>query len=498
MSNFWKRGDPLIWVSALCLLILVFMITGMLWIILTKGLGFFWPKEIVQLDLKDGREVIGELHGREEIPHLATSGQHRIQLKVGNRDVYGQDFRWIAEADIRNRTQPKGLVCVERLEYGNMYGRVAQLHRPSSDTTANPSAEAVQEAVGLAQHLRQRVEVLELAVSRAQAPAPDMEAELENLREQHKAHHLTMLLASGTEVELETSQIVRIIWPNDASWFSKLGAYVSRFWEFLTAEPREANMEGGIFPAIFGTVMMVMIMTIVVVPLGVLVAIYLHEYAKEGLFVRLVRIAMNNLAGVPSIVFGMFGLGFFIYFVGGGIDQLFFSDRLPSPTFGTSGILWASLTLALLTLPVVVVSTEEALSAVPIANREGALALAATKLQMLWHVVIPNAMPGILTGLILAVSRGAGEVAPLMITGAVKLAPDLPVDATWPFLHLERKFMHLGFHIFDVGFQSPNVEAAKPMVYTTTLLLILLVLGLNLAAMMIRNRLRKRYRSAAL
>jgi phosphate transport system permease protein len=306
------------------------------------------------------------------------------------------------------------------------------------------------------------------------------------------------MLAGGAEKELLTEDIVRVFWPNDMGWFGGARLYISRFWEFLTAEPREANTEGGIFPAIFGTVTMVMIMTIVVSPLGVLVAVYLREYAKGGLFVRAVRLAMNNLAGVPSIVFGMFGLGFFIYFVGGGIDRIFFSERLPAPTFGTGGVLWASLTLALLTLPVVVVSTEEALAAVPKANRDGALALAATKLQMLRHVVIPNAMPGVLTGMILAISRGAGEVAPLMITGAVKLAPNLPFDATWPFIHLERKFMHLGFYIFDVGFQSPNVEAAKPMVYTTALLLISLALGLNLVAMIIRNRLRKRYRGAAL
>jgi phosphate transport system permease protein len=188
-----------------------------------------------------------------------------------------------------------------------------------------------------------------------------------------------------------------------------------------------------------------------------------------------VRIAVNNLAGVPSIVFGVFGLGFFVYFVGGTIDQLFFSEALPTPTFGTGGILWASLTLSLLTVPVVIVASEEALAAVPRSMREASLAMGATKFQTILRVVLPAAAPGILTGLILAMARGAGEVAPLMLTGVVKLAPELPVDSFLPFFHLDRKFMHLGFHIYDVGFQSPNVEAAKPMVYTTTIFLLVIV-----------------------
>jgi phosphate transport system permease protein len=226
-------------------------------------------------------------------------------------------------------------------------------------------------------------------------------------------------------------------------------------------------------------------------------AVYLNEYARDNAFTAAVRLALANLAGVPSIVFGAFGLGFFVYTVGGGIDRLLFSDSLPTPTFGTGGILWAALTLALLTLPVVVVATEEGLQSVPQAVRDGARALGATRWQTLRRVVLPYATPGILTGAILAVARAAGEVAPLMVTGVVKLAPTLPFDTTPPFLHLDRKFMHLGFHIFDVGFQSPNVEAAKPMVYATVLVLLVLVVVLNLAAIVLRNRLRKRLRGAA-
>jgi phosphate transport system permease protein len=232
-------------------------------------------------------------------------------------------------------------------------------------------------------------------------------------------------------------------------------------------------------------------------PFGVIAAIYLREYAKEGPMVRVVRIAVNNLAGVPSIVYGIFGLGFFVYGVGGVIDEWFFPELLPTPTYGTGGILWASLTLALLTVPVVIVATEEALSSIPKGMREGSLALGSTKWQTVKNVLLPMASPGILTGFILSMSRAAGEVAPLMITGVVKLAPSMPIDGTAPFVHLERKFMHLGFHIYDVGFQSPNVEAARPMVFVTTVVLLLLVILLNITAIVVRNRMRKRYTMGA-
>jgi phosphate transport system permease protein len=242
---------------------------------------------------------------------------------------------------------------------------------------------------------------------------------------------------------------------------------------------------------------MVVMMSLVSVPFGVVAALYLREYAIQGRVVRLVRIAVNNLAGVPSIVFGIFGLGFFVYGIGGRIDRLFFSEALPTPTFGTGGIFWCALTLALLTVPVVVVATEEALAAVPAGMRHASLALGATRWQTVRRVVLPAAAPGILTGLILAMARGTGEVAPLMIVGVVKLAPTLPLDGIFPYLHLDRKIMHLGFHLYDVGFQSPNVEAAIPMVYSTTILLLLIVVALNLTAILVRNHLRRRLFSAA-
>ena len=197
--------------------------------------------------------------------------------------------------------------------------------------------------------------------------------------------------------------------PTGSASLARTGVYASRWKEFLTAEPREANSEGGVFPAIVGTVVMTLLMSLAVVPFGVLAALYLREYARAGVVVSAVRIAINNLAGVPSIVFGVFGLGFFCYIVGGSIDRVFFAESLPNPTFGKGGVLWASLTLALLTLPVVVVATEEALAAVPRSMREGSYACGASKWQTIRRIVLPRAMPGIMTGFILAMARGRGR-----------------------------------------------------------------------------------------
>jgi phosphate transport system permease protein len=301
--------------------------------------------------------------------------------------------------------------------------------------------------------------------------------------------------ASGQVHDVALLDVVRAYQPNAMSLPAKLRQYVAKLWELLWEEPRESNTEGGLFPAIFGTVMLVFLMSVTCFPLGVLAGIYLGEYARQGVLVRLVRIAVNNLAGIPSIVYGIFGLGFFVYGIGGVIDRWFFPDRVEAgvPTYGTGGILWASLTLGLLTVPVVIVSTEEALRTIPRSFREGSYALGATKFQTLVRVLIPMASPGIMTGFILAMARAAGEVAPLMITGVVKLAPSLPMDGQFPFFHPDRKFMHLGFHIYDIGFQSPNVEATKPMVYVTTFLLVLIVLAMSSTAIYLRNRMIKRY-----
>ena len=541
LRTFFRRGDPAIWFTGSGLGICLVMIAGMITVILTNGLGFFWPGSLVRLELRDGEVMMGEVVAREVIPHFGETrtDQHRIQLKVGNRDITGADFRWVDEPAVAERSYPSEALYVERREYGPFIGTATALLRdeqvvaegphetwealqPLIEQAADDRAairELEQDEVGSINYrleqvrLRQRRLELEpdaggadLAAERAalarQGAALEAEyAQVEEaLAERYReASRTTVRLttAGGDEKELPTFDVYRAYRANELTPVRRARVYASRLWEFLTADPRESNTEGGIFPAIFGTVMMVILMSIVAVPFGVLAALYLREYARQGPLVRTVRIAVNNLAGVPSIVFGLFGLGFFVYFVGGSIDQLFYPERLPTPTYGTGGILWASLTLALLTIPVVIVASEEALAAVPRSMREASLATGATKFQTILRVVLPAAAPGVLTGLILAMARGAGEVAPLMITGVVKLAPDLPVDGFFPYLHLERKFMHLGFHIFDVGFQSPNVEAAKPMVYATTVLLLLIVVLLNLTAIVVRTRLRRKYQTSA-
>lgn len=455
-------GELFIWGCGAGLSLSLFMIAGLMVLILINGMGYFWPADLVELTLKDGKHVIGQLAGEDVSP----KGIPRIRMKIGNRDLYGLDYRWINTDQIAERATPADLVMVERREWGNFYGRLKAILK--EDQVVTEGAEDVWKAL------------------------PPLLSQVE-ATEGTTPYSVLLIDANGKEKVLALDQILRVLRPNDLSTVEKVWVYAGNIWTVLTTEPREANTEGGIFPAIFGTVMMVMIMSFIVTPFGVIGALYLREYARQGVIVRTVRIAVNNLAGVPSIVFGVFGLGFFVYGVGGTIDALWFSDRLPTPTFGTGGILWASLTLALLTVPVVIVATEEGLAAVPREYREGSIGLGATKWETIRKVVLPTALPGILTGLILAMARAAGEVAPLMLTGVVKLAPAMPIDGTWPFIHLDRKFMHLGFHIYDVGFQSPNVEAAKPMVFVTTLVLIAVVVTLNLTGIVLRNRMRRKY-----
>ena len=536
-------GESLVWFTASALGLCLLMIGGLIAVIMTNGLGFFWPRPLVQFTLKDGSKRLAEISAHEGIPnpghpdHLVHT---RTLLKVGNRDLLGVDFEWVNDAEVSTRETPAGAWFVERREYGPFLGFPVRLNESGREIASTPEAVALQlrSKLKIAEHDRaairhlerdeigavnMRIEKARLAVktldfkarsSGAQGQKAERaglsalvaeqqriyatrQEELAKMTEKAAAATLVLRSATGEEKELKVLDIYRAYPANTLSWLERVSIYFGRLGGFLRDDPREANTEGGIFPAIFGTVMMVFLMTLVVVPTGVLAALYLREYATQSILVRLVRIAVNNLAGVPSIVFGVFGLGFFVYMIGGGIDRVFYAEALPTPTYGTGGILWASLTLALLTVPVVIVASEEALSAVPRSIREASLALGATKFQTILRVVLPSAAPGILTGLILAMARGAGEVAPLMLTGVVKLAPDLPLDGYFPFFHLDRKFMHLGFHIYDVGFQSPNVEAAKPMVYMTTIFLLLIVVLLNLTAIIVRNRLRRRFQTSA-
>ncbi len=534
---FWKSGDPFIWLTGGALGFSLLMIVALLWIVAVNALGFFWPDRLLMARLSDGTELMGQVRDHEQIPQTADGHdvKYRTQFQVANRDLYGVDFRWINDDLIVDRWYPKEAIYFERLEWGALFGFLSsvsvdgqvvaegfeqswrafqdlhpqtegirhQIERIERQEVGNINYEierlrlrirGIERRENDPQRATERIRPLEQEMAAWQQRYEEIAERLSALYQKNARYEIVVQAAGGKHKNLPLAQVVRAFLPNQLSWSEKAELYATRLWEFVWENPRESNTEGGVFPAIFGTVMMVIIMSIVVVPFGVVAALYLREYARQGPLVRAVRIAVNNLAGVPSIVFGVFGLGFFIYLIGGSIDSFFYEDALPTPTYGTGGILWASLTLALLTVPVVIVATEESLSAIPREWREGSLALGATKWETLRKIVIPGALPGILTGAILAMARGAGEVAPLMITGVVKLAPNLPLDGHWPFFHLDRKFMHLGFHIYDVGFQSPNVEAAKPMVFMTTLLLIGIVIALNLTAIMVRNRLRSKLR----
>jgi len=528
MKKFWRIGEPCVWATAACLAATLLIGAILFIVIMINGLGVFWPSTLVQANLEDGSALLGEVIKREEVP---GGKEHRLQFKIGNRDLNGLDFRWVDENKIASRSVPEDAIVLERQEYGNFFGFLKRLeingllpeNRQGEGVAVLESAvseidrrkQDLKELSDKLTDLSYRLEKVRLGLIKTEyagvsAKAP---AVLQLLRDQgilkddfshlvqkqvaleRELHTYKAVFAdaNGREKKVDLANIVRIYQPNRMSALNKSAFYADKLYELIFSEPRESNTEGGLFPAIFGTVMLIFIMSLFSFPFGVVAAIYLREYAKEGLLVRIVRIAVNNLAGIPSIVYGIFGLGFFIYGIGGAIDRLFFPELLPTPTFGTGGILWASLTLALLTVPVVIVSTEEALGAIPREIREGSLALGSTKFQTLVRILLPMASPGIMTGLILAMARAAGEVAPLMITGVVKLAPSLPIDGNFPFLHLDRKFMHLGFHIFDIGFQSPNVEAAKPMVFVTTLLLVLIVLVMSSVAIHLRNKMKKRY-----
>jgi phosphate transport system permease protein len=550
VRSYVRSGQPYIWITAAAIATSVIITVALLLLTMSRGMAHFWPSDLLQASYEQPGQapqpILAEVRSVEDVTsaRLLSAGlpvdedrdlYERMLLKIGNRDLLGVDFRYVVSDWLVERSYPKDATVFERLEWGNLHAFLLSVQ--GGDDVAAAGAEAwraYQRAQRRANDLRKQIrkiekgeigrinfelERLRLAQRRLElqgaTPESDpagfgrlgerravLDAEYAQvasqrlqLFEQLERDSIQVRTVDGRELSVPLSKLIHGWRPNDMGVLRKLGFWFGKLWEFVSDEPREANTEGGIFPAIFGTVLMVLLMSIFVTPFGILAALYLREYAKQGAVTRAIRIAVNNLAGVPSIVFGMFGLGFFVYFVGGGIDSLFYPEASPAPVFGTPGILWASLTLALLTLPVVIVSTEEGLARIPRSTREASLALGATKAETLWRVVLPMASPAMMTGLILAIARAAGEVAPLMLVGVVKLAPNLPLDFNFPFLHLDRKFMHLGFHIYDVGFQSPNVEAARPLVYATSFLLVMVIVVLNVAAITIRNRLRERYKA---
>lgn len=627
-TNLAARGEPMVWLTGGCIATAVLMIVGLLGFIILRGSTTFWPGALERLELADGTVVMGE-YSREDVDRRTQEdfdagaepvSMRRVLYKTGNYDITGEDFTWVSDSDVTKRTFAEWGLVVERLAWGNAYGTLEaviddgqRIEEPAEAWKKfgeiHPHMVALRgdlEAIEKKQMGRIAREHEEMRIERRGAQrrfgegSPQLQdlvrqheqreqelareherlgAQVEEIRAEMAKYRIEIRAPSGQiipeersqpDVPMQIAQVVRAYPANQLGFFGKLGVYFSRWGEYLGGEPREANSEGGVFPAIIGTVLLTFIMIIFVVPIGVIAAIYLREYARQGLLVSMVRISVNNLAGVPSIVYGVFGLGFFCYGVGAWIDggpenpfapgawftllvttlvlvlgaiavsavtrrlnsesikvegssrarwlgvasfllwasaavivfmmiarvpffEGFYNDRLPDPTLRKSAMIWASLTLAILTLPVVIVATEEALAAVPRSMREGSYACGASKWQTIRRIVLPRALPGIMTGMILAIARGAGEVAPLMLVGAVKLAPELPLSLDAPWFGSDRSFMHLGFHIFDLGFQSRNSEAARSMVYTTTLLLIAIVVTLNVAAIVVRSRLRRAF-----
>ncbi|EGR0596383.1 phosphate ABC transporter permease PstA [Vibrio cholerae] len=544
MLNWFKSGAPWIWLTGGAVSVSLIAVLGLLLVIGWRGLTYFWPAPLLQWQTPDGKTVVGQLYARESVPvsHLkemnlplpekvqAAGLATRLNIKVANRDLYGSDFIALLEFETEFKGAPQGWAVIERSRGGQLFGKPLRFDSTTGELDlplerhlrqALLEAEAIRDQVDTMVEQQVRVissqleklrlekrrkqlnnqlsdEFLQhyvLSKSRLEKELALVQTELDALRAPLEKQFLYLVDMQGETVSVPLSEILDFWYPNDMNVAQKLAEWGKQAWRFLSESPRESNSEGGVFPAIFGTVFLVIIMSIIVMPLGVIAAIYLHEYAQEGAFTRMIRVAVINLAGVPSIVYGVFGLGFFVYTIGASVDNLFYAERLPTPTFGTPGLLWSALTLAVLTLPVVIVATEEGLSRIPISVRHGSLALGATQFETIWRIVLPMASPAIITGLILAIARAAGEVAPLMLVGAVKLASSLPVDGEFPFIHLERKFMHLGFHIYDIGFQTNNIEAARPLVYATSFLLVTVIVALNLTAISIRNNLREKYRT---
>ena len=533
------RGEGWVWFTALGLIIGLGMVIGLLSLVIVNGITVFWAPQVPVAQVDDGRTLIGQLAQRRvRAGSPADNPRYELQYQVGLRELNGNSYLWVDEAKITSESFPADVLGLERVENGPAFVRPQSLRKSDgkviaatdagfedafqAEVTAAAAVRVklieitrnrigdVNEAMDKARVALRRAEDLKLAdeitdrrrqIAGLEERFTTLQAEAKKVVEGGAVASLVSKDASNREVVVPLTQVIRAWFPNRLDTWGRVKLFFSRLGEFVFDEPREANTEGGLMPAIFGTLVMTVFMSLMVTPFGVITAIYLREYAQQGAVLRIVRISVNNLAGVPSIVFGVFGLGFFVYVLGGSIDQLFFADQLKynnnTPVFGTGGLLWCSLTLALMTLPVVIVATEEALAAVPRGMREASLATGASKWQTIRDILLPASAPGILTGVILAMARGAGEVAPLMLVGVVKLAPTLPFDGSAPFLHMDRKFMHLGFHVYDLGFQSPDSDAARPMVFATTLLLIVLVVCLNIGAITIRNRLRARFKGAS-
>ncbi|WP_100656018.1 phosphate ABC transporter permease PstA [Alteromonas flava] len=523
-SHTQRQSFAMVSAASMTAILLVALVTLLIFIMI-RGTAFFWPQEIETIHFRGLDGETRQVFAKKQQANTTTG--HTLQASSSQQvdTEYSLQASFITALGIQSETL---IVSEQQLFGSNIDPNVVELHMDNGDHfffLAQSLETPSQADISLAQlsAVRSQVEALEVQIERirdghlspihrqiaqfnrsgvaADAPAREklehqffhFQNAINELQKSLYGFALKVADAEGREATVRLSEVAHVYFPNRLSTMGKIGLSLSRIAVFLIESPKQTNTTGGIFPALFGTILMVLLMTLIVTPFGVLAAIYLSEYAPANAFTSALRIGVSNMAGVPSIVYGVFGLGFFVYGIGGSIDSLFFAEHLPSPTFGSPGLFWASLTMALLTLPVVVVATEEGLKRVPQGIRNSSYALGATKIETIWYTVLPIASPGIMTGMILAIARAAGEVAPLMLVGAVKFAPSLPVDGEFPFLHLERQFMHLGVLIYDGAFHSQTSLQGTSMMFAACLLLLICVFGLNLIAINLRSRLRKRY-----
>ena len=499
--------------ASLALALVAFSLLGVLFVVVSNGLAFFWPKAIQTINYQQangtsatvfgyvsGERASGSAPGRVWL-HLDSYGRARnqTQVVVNKEQVLSQQLEpGVARIDLHD-----GRFILSRPQYLKAAGEQVQLTELQQLRSATEVL--VQQKVALVEGELLRINK-DIARLKSQGSSEQSSAMIsllqryasvrEDIAALDKAlanYEILLLSAAGEQQEIQLQHIRQVFYPNDMTLWQKLTVFVDNLFLFLSEDTRDANQSGGVFPAIFGTVLMVLLMAVFVSPLGIMAAIYLTEYAPNNTVVSIIRLAVSNLAAVPSVVYGVFGLGFFVYQIGGSLDELFYADALPNPTFGTPGLLWASLTMALLTLPVVIVATEEGLRRVPESLRHSSYALGATRYETIRRIVLPVASSSLMTGIILAVARAAGEVAPMLMVGAVRYAPVLPVDDQWPFLHLDRQFMHLGVLIYDGAFQGQATPQGAGMMFASCLLLLTVVLILNFIAIMVRNRLQNKY-----
>lgn len=493
--------------------VLLMALIAMALLIVNRGVAHFWLQPVHFLVLQNGDQQDLDYRFARLEHHTIQGSQPRVWLHQGKhgKPVNSKPSVLLRE-QIAYADTPANVAKIRLRDgaYVLAIPRVIQVAQERRDISAYPQIAAAVRAAYVAYTATQTEQLApvqqrlwELRTNKVAVTAPayqDAMAEFQKWRasaEQQQAQlqqfQLIVGLADGTTSAIPMVEIAAVYFPNQASPLLKLQYLGAQIWEFVTGFPQQGMTAGGVFPALFGTVLMVLLMTLMVTPLGVIAAIYLTEYSSNNLVVAAVRVAVGNLAGVPAIVYGVFGLGFFVYTLGGEIDNWLYADS-ETAVFGAPGLLWASLVMALLTLPVVIVATEEGLRRVPFSLRQGSYALGATKYETVRLVVLPLATPGIMTGVILAIARGAGEVAPLLMLGAVRFALLLPVDGQAPYIHLERQFMHLGVLIYDGAFHSQQAGGEASLMFAACLLLLLVVLVLNTMAVQVRNRLRRQYR----